>query len=62
ADCAEQGARYVVVAGPEAATGVPALEAYRELPSGDGFRIYRLAPEEPADGRDVARPNADARG
>jgi hypothetical protein len=43
-DCRRQGARYLVVAGPEAAGPMPALAAHARVVRGDGFSIYRLTP------------------
>ncbi len=45
--CRRQGARYLVVAGPEAISSrVPALEPHTPLLRGDGFCIYALKREQ----------------
>jgi len=44
-ECRRQGARYLVVAGPEAASGRPkALDAHTPVVRGQGFCVYQLRP------------------
>ena len=46
-ECRLHGARYLAVAGPEAASGrLEALDAHAVVLRGDGFSIYALAPAE----------------